>query len=54
MWSNDYPHAGSIWPYSEDVIARTLGHLDPETKAKVLRDNVAMVYVQTIPAPMPP
>ena len=53
MWSNDYPHAGSIWPYSEDVIARTLGHLDPETKAKVLRENVARVYGKTIPDPMP-
>ena len=53
MWSNDYPHPGSIWPYSDQVIERTLGHLNAETKAKVLRENVARVYGRPIPAPMP-
>ena len=53
MWSNDYPHPGSIWPHSEEVIEHTLGHLSPETKAKVLRENVARVYGKPVPEPMP-
>jgi predicted TIM-barrel fold metal-dependent hydrolase len=53
MWSNDYPHPGSIWPYSDEVIARTLGDLSSETQAKVLADNVARVYGMPIPEPMP-
>ena len=53
MWSNDYPHPGSIWPYSSEVIERTLGHLNPETKAKVLRENVSRVFGMPVPEPMP-
>ena len=53
MWSNDYPHPGSIWPHSSEVIDHTLGHLNPETMAKVLRENVARVYGMPVPEPMP-
>jgi predicted TIM-barrel fold metal-dependent hydrolase len=52
LWSNDYPHPGCIWPYSDTVIEKTLGHLRPEARAKVLRENVAKLYGRTIPDQM--
>jgi len=44
MWSNNYPHAGSTWPHSRDVIARELGHLPKDVLGKVVRDNVIKLY----------
>ena len=44
MWSNDYPHPNSTWPQSRDVIARDLGHVSEETRARLLRDNVRELY----------
>jgi predicted TIM-barrel fold metal-dependent hydrolase len=44
MWSNDYPHPNSTWPNSRQVIARDLGHLSDETRAKLVRENVAQLY----------
>ncbi len=44
MWASDYPHPDSTWPFSQDVIQRETGHLDPETKRKVLHDNAARLY----------
>ncbi len=52
MWSNDYPHANSTWPYSREVVARDLGHLSPEVRAKLVRENVARLYNVPIPEPM--
>ena len=53
LWSNDYPHGGGIWPFSDDVIDNTLGHLSAQTRAKVVGQNVARVYDMPIPKPMP-
>jgi uncharacterized protein len=53
LWSNDYPHPGCIWPYSDTVIEKTLGHLDPSVRRKVLCENVAQLYGMPIPEPMP-
>ena len=53
LWSNDYPHPGCIWPYSDVVIAKTVGHLSPEIRAKVLRENTAKLYGKPIPEQMP-
>ncbi len=53
LWSNDYPHPGCIWPYSDLVIEKTLGHLTPETRAKVLVENTAQLYHKPMPGPMP-
>ena len=44
MWSNDYPHWNSTWPNSLKVIRRDLGHLPPETQAKVLAENACKLY----------
>jgi predicted TIM-barrel fold metal-dependent hydrolase len=55
MWSTDYPHVGTgdIWLYSDEVIEKTLAHLKPEVRAKVLRENVAKLYGKAIPSPLP-
>ena len=44
MWSNDYPHGASTWPNSRELIARDLGHLEPEVFRKVVRENVVRLY----------
>jgi predicted TIM-barrel fold metal-dependent hydrolase len=53
MWANDYPHGGGIWPYSDDTIALTLGHLEPDIRRKVLGENMARVFGLPMPEPMP-
>ncbi len=49
MWSNDYPHGNSTWPHSRDIVARDMGGLPSETRAKLLRENVARLYNISIP-----
>ena len=44
---------GDVWLFSGALIARDLGHLSAETRAKVLRESVANLYGKAIPAPMP-
>jgi predicted TIM-barrel fold metal-dependent hydrolase len=44
MWSSDYPHPNSTWPHSRETVARTLGHLTPECRDKVLRSTAAKLY----------
>ena len=44
MWSNDFPHPNSTWPHSREVIARDMGHLAPELRAKLVRENVTRIY----------
>ncbi len=53
MWSNDYPHEGCIWPYSDEVIELTLSHLPTAVQAQVLCENVAKLYGMPVPQPMP-
>lgn len=52
MWSNDFPHANSTWPHSRDVVARDLGHLPADVRAKLLRENVAKLYDMPVPEVM--
>jgi predicted TIM-barrel fold metal-dependent hydrolase len=49
MWSNDFPHANSTWPHSREVVARDLGHLPADVRAKLLRENVARLYNMPVP-----
>jgi predicted TIM-barrel fold metal-dependent hydrolase len=44
MWASDFPHSDSTWPRSQEVIAEQTGHLSPEQKKRILRDNVAELY----------
>jgi uncharacterized protein len=48
MWSSDYPHGASKWPYSRRSIATQLGHLDEATLKKVLQDNVIRLYPEAL------
>jgi predicted TIM-barrel fold metal-dependent hydrolase len=52
MWSNDFPHPNSTWPHSRDVIARDLGHLPEDVRAKLVRENVAALYGLKVPQPV--
>jgi len=53
MWSNDYPHGNSTWPSSREVVARDMGELPAETRAKLVRENVAKLYDIDVPPPIP-
>ncbi len=52
MWSNDYPHGNSTWPNSREIIARDMGKLPPDHRAKLVRENVARLYNITVPKPV--
>lgn len=52
MWSNDFPHGNSTWPNSRQVVARDLGDLPAERRAKLVRENVARLYHIPVPSPV--
>jgi predicted TIM-barrel fold metal-dependent hydrolase len=52
MWSNDYPHPNSTWPKSREVIARDLGQVSTETRARLLRENVRDLYQLPVLTPV--
>ncbi len=49
MWSNDFPHNSTTWPDSRQIIDRDLGHLSPETRAKIVYGNVRRLYGLDLP-----
>jgi predicted TIM-barrel fold metal-dependent hydrolase len=52
MWSNDFPHGNSTWPNSREIVARDMGDLPAQTRAKLVRENVARLYGIPVPAPV--
>jgi predicted TIM-barrel fold metal-dependent hydrolase len=52
MWSNDYPHGNSTWGHSREIVARDMGDLPADLRAKLVRENVARLYDIAIPAPV--
>ena len=52
VYANDYPHAGGIWPYTDDTIELTMSDLPSETRRKVLGETLAKVYGQSMPEPI--
>ncbi len=44
MWASDYPHGGSTWPKSQEVVASQLGGLDKESAQKLAWGNAAKFY----------
>jgi predicted TIM-barrel fold metal-dependent hydrolase len=52
MWSNDFPHGNTTWPSSCQFIARDLGNLPADVRAKLVRDNVAKLYNISVPSPI--
>ena len=52
VFSNDYPHAGGIWPHTDDTMKLVFEALPVETRKKVLAENLAHVYGQPLPEPL--
>lgn len=44
MWASDYPHGGSTWPKSRQVIQSQVAGFDPATTKKLIWDNAATLY----------
>ena len=44
MWSSDYPHGNSTWPDSRQIVARDMGNLPADVRARLLRENVSKLY----------
>lgn len=50
MWGNDYPHAESTFPKSQEIVGRRFSDVPAAEVAKMTRDNVAALYGFEIPA----
>ncbi len=44
MWSNDYPHGDSTWPYSQKVLGDHFAGVPEEEQKKIVHDNAAKLY----------
>ena len=44
MWANDYPHGGSTWPRSREIIAAELSGFDEMSVQKLVWGNAAKFY----------
>ncbi|HKQ80824.1 MAG TPA: amidohydrolase family protein [Steroidobacteraceae bacterium] len=48
-WANDYPHHEGTFPHSAAAIEREMGHLEDETRAKLLGLNAARLFKFPVP-----
>ncbi|MPZ14207.1 MAG: amidohydrolase family protein [Chloroflexi bacterium] len=53
VYANDYPHAGGIWPHTDDTFELVFSALPVPTRRKVLAENLARAYGQPLPDPLP-
>ena len=44
LWGSDYPHADSIWPESQEILERNLGHLPENMRHKITCENAGELY----------
>jgi hypothetical protein len=44
MWASDYPHGGSTWPHSPEVIESQFKGVPNQIKQKLIWDNCAKFY----------
>jgi predicted TIM-barrel fold metal-dependent hydrolase len=44
MWASDYPHGGSTWPRSREVVETQFAGVAPEIQQKLIWDNAAKFY----------
>jgi len=44
LWANDFPHSDSTWPWSQEMLEKHTGDLDPAQKQAILCDNTAALY----------
>jgi predicted TIM-barrel fold metal-dependent hydrolase len=50
MFANDYPHHEGCWPHSQQAIERQMGHLQEETRRKLLGLNAARFFRFDVPS----
>jgi predicted TIM-barrel fold metal-dependent hydrolase len=50
MWSNDYPHADSTWPHSQEVIAEHFAGVPEAETAQMVGGNAAKLYGLRVPS----
>ncbi len=44
MWSNDYPHPNTTFPFSKENIVHHIGNLPKDIQNKLVRDNAIRLY----------
>jgi predicted TIM-barrel fold metal-dependent hydrolase len=44
MWASDYPHGGSTWPRSKEVVKNQFAGVAEEVKRKLTWENAAKLY----------
>ena len=44
LWASDYPHPDSTWPNSRRIVDKQMGHLPPEVRRALTRDNAKVLY----------
>jgi len=44
LWASDYPHGGSTWPHSPEVIESQFKGVPKEIKQQLVWDNSAAFY----------
>ncbi len=44
MWANDFPHAITTWPYSQQTVDANFAGIDPAIKRKICRENAINLY----------
>ena len=44
MWGSDFPHPDGVWPDSQSIIEKELGHLTDATRHKIVCGNAAKLY----------
>jgi predicted TIM-barrel fold metal-dependent hydrolase len=49
MWGNDYPHAESTFPKSQEIVETRFTGVPAEDRLKMTRDNVAALYQFAVP-----
>ena len=43
-WGSDFPHIGSTWPRSREIIDEMMDGVPPEERQKMVRDNAAKLF----------
>ena len=44
IWGSDYPHPDGVWPQSQAIIQKDLGHLEEKVRRKIVCENAARLY----------
>jgi predicted TIM-barrel fold metal-dependent hydrolase len=44
MWASDYPHGGSTWPRSKEIVKAQFQGVSEKVKGKITWENAAKFY----------